>query len=733
MRNGICGIVVLALCFTGLPQLGAHSRSVLDPGIRVDPDGDPVRNAREVLRKLGTAGIPLDDLRVDAVRRGKASHHVRFLQHYRGIPVWEGYLSVHYDRTGRVQLVENRGVPDLDLSVIPEISEDRAIEIARKAIGFRRGRGEIQTRLLVYALSARASLVWEVWIPALEPLGDWRVFVDAGNGKLRARWNELFFDSGYVYAPNPVQGTGNVDLRDDGNADSVALSAARVLVPLEGLTDNRLVGPYVDLCATGIYGAYKPACQAADPDGTRPFEFNFTRSDDRFEEVVVYHAVDQAQRYIQGILGFTDVNNRSIPAHAHYFSDQNAFYSRDDKGLHFGDGGVDAGEDADVVLHEYGHAIQEDQVPGWGPSWNTEQRAMGEGFGDFLAGMFYLDKGDPTYQNTEDHWAALSDWWATAIGYAPVRGTYALRWIDGTNEFTGDDIGAYPGTPYEEHDDGRYWSAALTCMYREMGREAILETVLESHFFLTPDSSNDAFEDGIDALLLADENLHGGVNRDTIVSCAVERNLIPCEAPENPRFTFPEGGEVFLSGEEIAIAWEPVSDTAAYAIDFHPSCAPFLEDDLESGTENWRISTDQGYDSWYLTTARSHSPTHAFFAEDLPYITDQYLDFGPFTVPEGAIARFHHSYYLETSYDGGVIEISVEGGPFYDLGDAIVENGYTHTISWDYRSPIAGRRAFSGYQPNFIETTIDLSRYSGRSVTLRFRLATDESVRAEGW
>jgi hypothetical protein len=31
-------------------------------------------------------------------------------------------------------------------------------------------------------------------------------------------------------------------------------------------------------------------------------------------------------------------------------------------------GGVDDAEDADVILHEYGHAIQDNQVPGFGSS-----------------------------------------------------------------------------------------------------------------------------------------------------------------------------------------------------------------------------------------------------------------------------------------------------------------------------------------------------------------------------
>ncbi|RME51335.1 MAG: hypothetical protein D6795_08445, partial [Deltaproteobacteria bacterium] len=329
-------------------------------------------------------------------------------------------------------------------------------------------------------------------------------------------------------------------------------------------------------------------------------------------------------------------------------------------------------------------------------------------------------------------WAAIADWDAVSYG-TTVRGTKALRWIDGTNERTGADIGAYPGTPSEEHDDGRYWSAALSCLYQEVGRDAVLEMLLESHFFLTPDSSDQAFEDAVDALILADENLNGGVNRQAIVSCATARNLIECLTPENPDFLHPAGGEVFAPGETITIQWNATSDTATYAIDFNATCLPILSDDLESGTENWQVSHGAGNEDWNLVTTDAHSPEHSWFAQDVSTITDQYLDFGPFLVPEGAWFGFHHRYALESPYDGGVIEISVDGAPFADAASRIRSNGYTHQISTNYGSPIGGRRAFSGSSGGFVETVLDLSDLAGSEIVVRFRLATDSSVSAEGW
>ncbi|RMD97392.1 MAG: hypothetical protein D6812_15385, partial [Deltaproteobacteria bacterium] len=391
------------------PGEGSAMRKVLYPGITVDPKGDVVANGLAVLRgEIAAEGLDVSDLVVDDVRESLTAYHVRFLQHYRGIPVWEGYLSVHYTKEGVVQLVENRARPGLDLPVRPRIGAAQARTIAAEAIGIEREeRGEPTIALYIDAPEGGTPrLVWNVFWPTREPLGDWRLFIDAQTGRLLAQWNEIFYDRGYVYDPNAVQDTNDTSFQDNGNADSPALTDARSLVTLRGLSGNQLTGPFVDLCAPAVSGAYKPACQAADPDGTPPYEFDFTRGDDRFEEVVVYYAIDSLQRYIQETLGFDDVNNRPISAHAHYYGADNSFYSPSNKALHFGDGGVDDSEDADVILHEYGHAIHDDQVPGWGPGYTTEQRAIGEGFSDFLAGMFYLDHGSTIYQNTNDKWAA---------------------------------------------------------------------------------------------------------------------------------------------------------------------------------------------------------------------------------------------------------------------------------------------------------------------------------------
>ena len=102
---------------------------------------------------------------------------------------------------------------------------------------------------------------------------------------------------------------------------------------------------------------------------------------------MVYYHIDSIQRYLQQI-GFDNVLNHQIAVNIDGRTDDNSHYSPVGKDLTFGTGGVDDAEDAHIIAHEYGHAIQDDQVPGWGDSHRPG--SMGEAFGDYLADNFLL-------------------------------------------------------------------------------------------------------------------------------------------------------------------------------------------------------------------------------------------------------------------------------------------------------------------------------------------------------
>ena len=175
--------------------------------------------------------------------------------------------------------------------------------------------------------------------------------------------------------------------------------------------------------------------------------------------------------------------------------------------------------------------------------------------------------------------------------------------------------------------------------------------------------------------------------------------------------------------------------------------AVFFADDMESGPGNW--TTDgTGGTAWTLATTSSHSPTHAWFCADEGFVKDQRLVTAAAAdltaAPSGRLV-FWHRYDLESTYDGGVLEYSVNAGTsWYDIlagdggtipanPDRFLQGGYTSTISTSYGNPLGGRQAWSGASAEWEEVIVDLTDFAGEMVLLRWRIGCDSSVSDVGW
>jgi Fungalysin metallopeptidase (M36) len=183
-----------------------------------------------------------------------------------------------------------------------------------------------------------------------------------------------------VFAPNPVADLGIETLTDQKDADYFSTDPAlRRAYHRVTLTD--LISP------TALSGAYVTVKSETGAAASNPGAgFIFTRDQDQFEQVMAYYWITRAQRYIQGP-GFGStlpaVNRRQVPVRINQFGGDNSFFRDDKTDITLGKGGVDDAEDAEVILHEYGHSVQAAQVAGFGTS--PEAGAIGEGFGDYLA------------------------------------------------------------------------------------------------------------------------------------------------------------------------------------------------------------------------------------------------------------------------------------------------------------------------------------------------------------
>jgi hypothetical protein len=263
-----------------------------------------------------------------------------------------------------------------------------------------------------------------------------------------------------VFFPNPVQSLQNESLTDQKDADYFSASptlrrayVAKTLTDLDG--SGKLSGSYAKVVSeTG-----KPAV-----DGGAGFVY--TRDDDRFEQVMGYYWVTQAQRYIQS-LGFGStlppVNKRQQLLRINQYGGDNSFY-REGTGkltITLGKGGVDDAEDGEVIVHEYGHSVQDNQVPGFGSS--LEAGSIGEAFGDYLAVEVSTAVTGNAFQRP-----CVADWDSTSYTSGPI---HCLRRVDGTKHYPQDVVG-------EVHADGEMWSAALWRARGLVGDPALADRII---------------------------------------------------------------------------------------------------------------------------------------------------------------------------------------------------------------------------------------------------------------
>ena len=179
-----------------------------------------------------------------------------------------------------------------------------------------------------------------------------------------------------VFMVNPVQSSNDQTLTDDKDAASAVPSSAYALAPLRNLDGSGyLRGKWVTVeSATGT------------PAYSRTGEYIYTRDQDQFEQVMGYFWVNQAQEYLQS-LGFGStlpgIIKEPFSVKINQYGGDNSYQTDKPYRIRLGKGGVDDAEDAEVIVHEYGHAVHQSQVPGYGQS--ADAGAIGESFGDYLA------------------------------------------------------------------------------------------------------------------------------------------------------------------------------------------------------------------------------------------------------------------------------------------------------------------------------------------------------------
>jgi Zn-dependent metalloprotease len=440
--------------------------------------GDAARNFLADNAPLFQLSADLAALAPEASVESPLGTHITFAQQLDGVPVYGAEVKVHVSRDGRIVAVSNTTVPQLSLDTRPRLSAQRALALALATVPAAdrddADPGE-PPELVIYSDAGAPALAYRIVVPTNQQTLE--LFVSATTGTLLAAPSDLnryVNGTGQVFKDNAVVATQNNNLVDGNDAASAVPTSAYSTVTLQGLTgNNRLDGQF----ASGSASRSRAA-------GTNN-NFVFLRNTNAFSETMAYFHIDFAERYIQS-LGFSNVNNRQQVFSVDRSKIDNSSYSPSTKKITYGTGGVDDAEDGEVIIHEYGHSVQDNQVPGFGAT--EEGGAMGEGFGDYLAATVNSSlTGD--FQLV-----CIAEWDATSYA-AGVP--HCLRRLDSTKHYPQDADG-------EVHDDGEMWSASLFQLRSTLGAARADRLILQAHFLL---STRANFSDGSNALVTAAINL----------------------------------------------------------------------------------------------------------------------------------------------------------------------------------------------------------------------------------
>ena len=465
---------------------------------------------------------------------------LRYQQFINDIPVFNSIVIVQTNH-GKIKELNFRHTHEPKIASDTDacnITAQVAFEKAMESLENVKLRGKrIDPTLIYYPSDDGLHLAYLVLILTQDPMHDWNVIVDAKTGVILQKVDNIKSmpdGTGFVFDPNPVVTANNNTLRQP--TATIAAGCGFAGTSVATIDAQRVSRTLKDLTLSGgVYsldGPYAKIVNISGPVSAIPTEatstaFTYSSSDEKLGAVNCYYQIDTIQRYIQS-LGITTANNRQTqcdPA-VNGFA---AYYSPGDKSLHMGISRPchpDKSQEGDAIIHEYGHAIQDNQVPGWGGinpvTGRDEAGAMGEGFGDTLACVFLANFGNQFQRETFEDWAYVEN------------GSAGLRRVDGTKVYPTD-------WTSEVHNDGEIWSAALWNIYRAIGgdssvlserevaRDALLKTVITSHHLLATDAS---MPDGAEAVMNTNAQLeeYRGKHLMEILNSFHDRGILKCDA-----------------------------------------------------------------------------------------------------------------------------------------------------------------------------------------------------------
>ncbi len=224
--------------------------------------------------------------------------------------------------------------------------------------------------------------------------------------------------------------------------------------------------------------------------------------------------------------------------------------------------------------------------------------------------------------------------------------------------------------------------------------------------------------------------------------------LLTDTLPTNVTFVSATNGGTYNAGNRV-VSWPVnigigITTTYQFTVNINAGAyfAPItlLNEPVAGNTipAGWAATTAVGPSNWVSSTAASQSPPNSLFGIDnATAITDFRVSTTAalaLVSPQPLNLSFWHNFSTEPTWDGGVVEISTNGGGTWtDLGPNMTANGYNSTLNSAGTNPIRGRNAFTGSSSGWIQTRVNLASYASQNALFRFRMTSDDNTAAVGW
>jgi hypothetical protein len=163
------------------------------------------------------------------------------------------------------------------------------------------------------------------------------------------------------------------------------------------------------------------------------------------------------------------------------------------------------------------------------------------------------------------------------------------------------------------------------------------------------------------------------------------------------------------AGGEFELTWGVTDDRSnplAFEVEELEGLNQF-EDDAETANAYWT------FDGFSRTTSKYHSGSYSYVAENANGDAFAMATVHPFLVQEGDSLTFWTWHDIEVNYDMGFVEVSEDGR------------------SWTFADSLTGK--INGNSGGWIRMAYSLEGFTGQSLYLRFRYATDSYVLGEGF